>query len=327
MIGKTTRLLMIGAVACMLVAGPAAAKTVNGVIFDEAPGPYPQGPVLLEDNDKTYIMDVNQNGLLDNGDVLRGMFEVQSIRGPGSGGTPIGFATNNELTGIYDIQVAFTWAPGAPGNPNPADFTWAFGPDLGFGGYPGDPAGIIPGAMVAMFDDSAQDYQDDMAVAGNEENLIGTAGDRVIGPGPGGGAASATALLWAQFGMVGNAAEVWWTKAPTNVIAAVSAGPAEGTLAGPSATGGLQLSLIPSGGLADQILWPNPSGVELDGSLGIFGKDTDSGTPGVQPAFTNFDVSSDNDLTITVVPLPPAVFGGLGLFGFGLIMRIRRRFF
>ena len=52
---------------------------------------------------------------------------------------------------------------------------------------------------------------------------------------------------------------------------------------------------------------------------------TVAGTGSLDPGTSGYDKSSDADFKVLYVPVPPAVFGGLGLFGLGLL--IRRRFF
>lgn len=312
MIGKTTGVALVCVVVACL-ATSAYGKSVNAVIFDEAAGNFP-ADINLEDNDKTYVMDIDQDGTMSVGDILRGMFEVQSIGDlivPGN--TSIGAGSvNNELTAVFDIKVTAALAPGAMGNPYPGQWYWTFGPDAAFGTYPGD-VGFIPpppppGAMIMMFDDSAQDYTDDAVVPGQEESLISTAG-----------AGNATAAVWGAFGL-SRPGDIWFTIAPTNSIAAVSAAPAPGQGSLPAASGAFVTSLIPTGGLADAILVPTGSGSELTGSMGIYGK----ALLGGGSASVNFDFISDSDLAIRVVPSPMAVWAAMPLIGLGAFMLKRR---
>ena len=318
MIGKTTGvMLMCVAVTCLaLTASSAYGKSVNGVIFDEAGSSFP-ADIALEDNDKSYVIDVDANGFVTVGDIFRGMFTVQQIRGlPGPVGTAIGAGTpHNELTAVFDIEVTAAWKPLDAGNPIPGQHFWLFGPDPLFttGFYPGDVGmPVVGGAMIMMYDDSAQDYTDDAPGApGSEEPaLIPTAG-----------AGNATAALWGAFGLDPNRAwDNWYTTSPTNIIAVVSNSTAPGYGVGPMASGGFITSLIPTGGLADNILIPNPTGSELSGSLGIYGKMDNLGVP----VSTNFDFISDSDLAIRVVPTPMAIWAAMPLLGLGVFI-VRRR--
>jgi hypothetical protein len=320
MMGKTTRLLMFAGLGAVLVFGSAAqAKSVNGVIFDEIAGSPVPIVIDLEDNDATVVYDNDFDGLLSKGDVLRSQFEVQRIVGP-AGGTTIGAGTvHSEGTAVVDVMV--TGKAGGPAGP----FTWTFGPDPAFGSYAGDPTvfgGVAQGvsgmfgglATMTVYDDSAQDYLSDTAVAGSEEAiLIPTAGDTSPGT---------AAALWAVFGMV-RPTSSWTVGGPTDSIPAMTAGPAPGA-GPPAASGFFDVDLIPSGGLADPIILPagpipGASG-EMTGSLSIYGKTNADGSL----AKVNWDVLSDTDLKLNVVPVPAAVWAGVPLFGLALV--IRRRF-
>ena len=330
MIGKTIR-LVIGACVCsvMCLGPPVHAKTVNEVIDDEMVAPYVN--LDLEDNDRSYIYsDVGQTDILDTGDIIRGMLQVQYIDGPGglpSPGTQIGGLTsNNELTAVFDIEVVQSWLPtdgtaqGHPLGDGSGLYAWAFGPDAAFGARAGDPAppfAMPAGAMVVAFDDSTNDYTQDTVpvpggLTGQEENLIKTAGDTSAGN---------NAKLWAVFGIPQSSTGLWLTFSATNNLNTIKNGLAPAYTNTPGAWGGFELDLIASGGLADNLLIPIPGeSEELLGSLAIYGTKNKQGGSVVN----NFDFISDSDLTIAV-PLPPAVFAGLGLMGLGLL--IRRRFF
>lgn len=307
---------MCVAVTCLaLTASSAYGKSATGVILDECGGVFPSN-VVLEDNDKSYIVtDVADGagalGTLSVGDILRGMYTVQNVK-KAPPGTPIGSGTaHNELTAVFDIKVTNVWAPNQAGHPgsDTNKYFWLFGPDAGFGGYLGD-AGMpaVPvNTMVMVFDDPAQDYTDDNVAIGQEENLIATAAN---GP------------LWGAFGMVpGGPAEFWWTDASTNSIAVIS-----GALAPPGgpvmASGVYALSLIPTGGLADTLLVPDPTqyGTELTGNLALYGVKNPDGSL----ASNNFDFISDSDLGIRVVPTPMAIWAAMPLFGLGAFI-IKRR--
>lgn len=349
MIGKTTRLvgwIAASAMLLLLLGADAEAASVNTAIHKVTAGSYPAN-ILLEDEDKTYVLDNNDDGYLTEDDVVRGMFTVQWIKDTGPD-TNIGSGTiYNEATAVYDLLVTGTSTSAGTGEP-PVPVGWTrfyFGPDPLFlagaawpapaygPAYSGDPTGLAAfagTAMIVAFDDSAQDVLlDDKSTpptggapwAGQEENLIGTATDQVFNGTGLPNTASGTAALWGVFGMLGNPGEIWYTDSPTTSIAALSGALAK--IAGAfSAYGHFDLSLIPSGGLGDSIVVPRPTtGLEMGGDMELWGKNDGTGLP----AYNNFQLESDTDVRLRVVPLPPAVFGGLGLFGLGLL--IRRRFF
>ena len=307
MIGKTTRILMcLGGACLMAFASGAYGASVNQVILAEAGGLSP-ADVGLEDNDKSVVIDYDGDGLMGLNDVLRGMFEVQSIDGPLPGNTSIGAGSvNNELTAVFDIMVIQALAPGHPNNPVPSEYYWTFGADPAFGTYAGD--AVLPpvpgGAMIMAFDDAAQDYVDDAVVPGQEPWLMQTA---------------INGSLWGAFGLV-RAGDYWYTTAPTNVIAVISSSIAPGFGIGAMADMGFVTSLIPTGGLADNLLVPNATGSELSGSGGIYGRHDPNGVP----VSINFDFISDTDLTIRVVPTPMAIWAAMPLLGLGAFILKRR---
>lgn len=96
---------------------------------------------LSDDSAEEQSVDINGNGRLDVGDELRGIFEITKVNT-----TAIGKGTSfDELTGIYGLVVASKDAvPGA--------FRFTFAPSSGFQAVYGT------GAVIAMFEDSSQDF-------------------------------------------------------------------------------------------------------------------------------------------------------------------------
>lgn len=277
---------IFGLAVCVALAAAAQAASVNNVIMSEL-GNAGQASILLEDNDASYVIDANQSGTIDNGDILRGMLQVQGVRGPDGTDTFIGAGTiHNELTAVFSIEVVQT-------NFNGGLWTWNFGVDNTW---------ATQGEVIRAYDDPSQNYNQ----SGNSiPNALATASD---------------GQLWAMFGLgqTGN----WVSRALTNQIAAVSTAPAEGFGFPASVTGEFNVNLIPAGGLGESILTPNIFGFDMTGSFSIFGK-TDPFTG--QPLNTPFDFTSDADLRIVAVPTPMAVWAAGPLFG--LIVVARKRLF
>lgn len=116
------------ALSATLVAGALASSSAfAGVTWFD-------GGTIFEDDDVEQHIDVNQNGLLDVGDRLRGVFEIGRTTGI-FGGTPAGFG-GQELTGIFDTTV-IAMIPRANGR-----FDYVFGPSA------------ADGTIVSMYLDS-----------------------------------------------------------------------------------------------------------------------------------------------------------------------------
>jgi hypothetical protein len=142
-----------GAMVLGLGIGSANAITVSGQIMVGG-----GGEKLLSDNSAEFLVDnvVTVPGQLDVGDYLRGILQigtVENTNGVPSGQRPIGTGGVNELTALFEIQVAtkscfgtlcsFGFAPVA-----------AFGAEAAALGFVGNTAG----AVVAFLQDSSPDY-------------------------------------------------------------------------------------------------------------------------------------------------------------------------
>ena len=85
MIGKTTRLLMIGAVAamvCSVASGATVIDVVSGHLAAMDPDPDPPmdqiNPIVFEDDDWTVYVD-NGDGVPSVGDIIKGVFDLPKI--------------------------------------------------------------------------------------------------------------------------------------------------------------------------------------------------------------------------------------------------------
>ncbi len=125
----------------MAIAGLAAAGSAMALPVSSA---IPGGNLLFSDNSAEYLIDRNGNGLLDEGDSLRGILSIDNITGSGPQ-VAIGTGTvYNELTGIFQVEVTSKVATGA------GRYNFTFGFDATFG----QGAGVVG----VLFDDAAQDF-------------------------------------------------------------------------------------------------------------------------------------------------------------------------
>lgn len=111
----------------------------------------PAGQVLFSDNSAERFIDRNNNGTLDVGDSLRGIFGIDTIESPQvaiGGNSPF-----NELTGIFQTIVTAKVFVGVIGGIPRYDYT--FGSDPAFVAEFGAGAG----AVGLFFEDSANDFK------------------------------------------------------------------------------------------------------------------------------------------------------------------------
>lgn len=95
------KFLMKKILAAALVAGGVSAAMALPV-----GSAIPGGPVLFSDNSAETWLDNNGNGVLDEGDALRGIFKIDNITGSSGVQVAIGAGSSyNELTGIFQTIV------------------------------------------------------------------------------------------------------------------------------------------------------------------------------------------------------------------------------
>lgn len=133
---------IVAAVALSCASIAASAATVSSVL--------PAGLVLLSDNSAEVWLDKDGSGILDEGDVLRGILKIDNVTGSNGVQTPLGFgSTQNELTAIFETVVI---AKGATSLGGRADYF--FGPSASFAAE----FGVVGGTIGILFEDSANDF-------------------------------------------------------------------------------------------------------------------------------------------------------------------------
>lgn len=290
----TTKALGCLLCACLAVlcCSPAAAETVSPFI-NSLPMPHHEH---FNDFSFEHVIDANANQVVDQGDVLEGVFDFESIGMEGglAGTTRLstGGATSPvEVTGYFRILVTGKTLLGL--NPAVGPWLFDFGPDAVFERTYG------PGAMVAAYEDPANDLDASLPLA----NLITTA-------------TNGTHLV--TLGVTGEPGEGWQALVLTDSIPGAAA-------FGTSAVGFYQANVnrISSPGLAVQVLKAEPSlfapGTFTEFSLNgqLYGTTSGASLP----------LSNTTEVFFTVTPEPSTIIllGSGALVLLVLVMRRRRR--
>lgn len=277
---------------------------------------------LSDNSAEVQSFDGNNNGLLDAGDILSGIFTIETIE---KGGTThaIGAGTShNEMTGLFEAMVTSvvptqTYFDGTSWLAVPGShYLYTFAPTAAFQATYG------VGAMIATFDDPAKDY-----------TRIGCA--TVAG-------CMATASGGTPFMVLGfeNASNFWVADAVTNNIQTIGAVAAPGN----GGTFNAGLNILSQGPAASSLVFNSvpcvlqatvptfgiPGVMQsyaqvpvANVSVDVCGSGSLLGTGGVNTPFNSFD---NVDFTVDASQIPePATLGLLGAGLLGMSMSLRRR--
>lgn len=286
----------------MLAAGSAhAASVASSILTDEI-------NQWSDNSAESQKVDVNGNGFLDEGDTLRGIFQIET-REDLTGGNPsfvYGSNGNTELTGIFEIVVLSRTfvSNGVDGLAGTADDTYNFE----FGAYAPFQAefGLSGTTMAVFFEDATPDFDRTGTIALGETTA--TDGTKVV-----------------EIGFTGDADESWNAfNAPQDPSLGATRPQATSLGTFDFALGFLFNSLFANNAGVLASCFPACAGdnfVDITGSGGITGTLLPNGTsPSENDIFNNVD--------LVFAPIPePGTLGmlGVGLLGLGLFLRTRQQ--
>jgi hypothetical protein len=301
MIGKTTRLVMIGVACGVLAALPAAASSVGSLMYLDGT----TANAASDQNAEGFFYDSDgsggpANGILDKDDILEGVININTLN---AGSANVGGTTgNNEWSAVFAIKIESITPTG-----NPGEFSISFGPDPGFSArlLALDPAAPLApaGTMVRFYEDTLPDFNYNVSVAASLDSAAA-----------GAGGSDATASEYWDIGFTvlnpsQRPAGERWVGVGGLAFAALAGAP-ESTLLGTSNFGVNVLANYMGPPVVPQLdIAGNP--IDIIGSSSIKGSGTAAHTPGAG----GWTASSNSDFQFVALPVPPAMWAGFVLFG------------
>jgi hypothetical protein len=179
---------LLGTVAGGVLAVAGGVGSVQALTFQQLIDTYPIFDI--EDQDfESQNVDLNQNGLLDVGDTLRGIVEFNFFvdqTPPGFGNQiPLNGTTNSHLSAVFEIQVTnkVTANPVSDGGGNLLfDYTFGVASDFAYG--PDNMANTADdypnGAMIALYEDNTDNFTGDNCTVGPTGSCEGNVTDGTL---------------------------------------------------------------------------------------------------------------------------------------------------
>lgn len=297
------------AIFVLLVAGSAVALGAAGAGAVSITSQFFDGSQLLSDNSGEKEINVagGTQGILEIGDKLRGIFNIQTIEQSGVTHN-LGVGAVNEMTGLFEVEVTNKVVVIPESAPGALDglYRFTFGPSASFaadvtalGGAGGYGPGNAP--LIVLFDDPAKDYTREGAITQAASEATATNG-----------------ALWAVLGWKGVLGEGWRAQTVTDNLAVVAGIPAPGD--GGEFNAGIN-TLENYSGILQFLTVPTIFGANAD----WFGSGSVLGIGGVSTPWEVFD-NVDFFTNVTAIPEPGTMFLlGTGLLGAGAFGRRRKK--